>query len=131
MRSHCFNRRVHSAAESQPKPDIRECRLQTGFECQRWIRERASKNAAGSGRERVDENRDLRALLYPCKSTPKEERRRSGRVSRLWALLRAHRLIRKIPGAHRYQVNERGRRIITALLAARNADVDQLTHLAA
>jgi len=76
-------------------------------------------------------NRDLRALLYLRKGTPEEERRRSSRVSRLLALLRAHGLIRKVPGTHRYQVTERGRRMITALLAARNADVDQLTQLAA
>jgi hypothetical protein len=41
------------------------------------------------------------------------------------ALLRAHGLIRKVSGTHRYQITERGRRIITALLSARNADVDQ------
>jgi hypothetical protein len=40
-------------------------------------------------------------------------------------------LLRKVPGTHRYQVTERGRRLITALLDARNADVDQLTQLAA
>jgi hypothetical protein len=76
-------------------------------------------------------NRDVRALLYPRKGTPEEERRRSGKVTRSLALLRAHGLLRKLPGTHRYQVTERGRRLITALLAARNADVDQLTQLAA
>jgi hypothetical protein len=76
-------------------------------------------------------NRDVRALLYPRKAAPEEQRRRSGRVTRLFALLRAHGLIRRVPGTHRYQLTERGRRIITALLAARNADVDQLTQLAA
>jgi hypothetical protein len=76
-------------------------------------------------------NRDLRVLLYPRKGDSQQERQRSGRISRLLALLRAHGLIRKIPGTHRYQITERGRRIITALLSARNADVDQLTQLAA
>ena len=76
-------------------------------------------------------NRDLRALLYPRKGDSQQERRRSARVTRLLALLRAHGLIRKVSGTHRYQVTERGRRIVTALLAARNADVDQLTQLAA
>jgi hypothetical protein len=76
-------------------------------------------------------NRDLRGLLYPRKATPEEDRRRAGRVTRLLALLRAHGLICKISGTHRYQISERGRRIITALLSARNADVDQLTQLAA
>jgi len=76
-------------------------------------------------------NRDVRALLYPRKGTPEEQRCRSGKVTRSLALLRAHGLLRKVPGTHRYQVTERGRRLITALLAARNADVDQLTQLAA
>ncbi len=76
-------------------------------------------------------NRDLRALLYPRKAESQQARQRSARVSRLLALLRAHGLIRKVPGTHRYQITERGRRIITALLSARNADVDQLTQLAA
>jgi hypothetical protein len=76
-------------------------------------------------------NRDLRALLHPRKGTPEEERRRAAKVTRSLALLRAHGLIRKVTGTHRYHVTERGRRLITGLLAARNADVDQLTQLAA
>ena len=76
-------------------------------------------------------NRDLRALLFPGKTTAQEDRRHSARISRLLALLRAHGLIRKIPSTHRYHLTERGRRIITALLSARNADIDQLTQLAA
>ena len=76
-------------------------------------------------------NRDLRVLLYPRKGDSQQERRRSGRVGRLLALLRAHSLIRKVAGTHRYHITESGRRIITGLLSARNADVDQLTQLAA
>jgi hypothetical protein len=76
-------------------------------------------------------NRDLRALLYPAKATPEETRRRSAALTRKLALLRGHGLLRKVPGTHRYQVTEGGRRILTALLAARNADIDQLTQLAA
>jgi hypothetical protein len=40
--------------------------------------------------------------------------RRSARVSRLLALLRAYGLIRKVSGAYRYQLRENGRRIVTA-----------------
>ena len=76
-------------------------------------------------------NRDLRVLLYSGPATPQEEHRRSGRVTRLLALFRAHGLIRKVSGTHRYQLTEQGRRISTALLSARNADVDQLNQLAA
>jgi hypothetical protein len=76
-------------------------------------------------------NRDVRAALYPGPADPTEQRRRSGRVTRALARLRAHGLIRKVSGTHRYQVTGPGRQIITALLAARQADVDKLMALAA
>lgn len=76
-------------------------------------------------------NRDLRALLYGRKGSREQERRRAAKVTRKLGLLRAHGLLRKVSGTHRYQVTENGRRIITALLTARQADVDQLTKLAA
>jgi len=76
-------------------------------------------------------NRDLRRLLYPRTGTDEQERRRAAAITRKLALLRAHRILRKVPGTHRYQVTEPGRRILTALLAARQADIDQLTKMAA
>jgi len=76
-------------------------------------------------------NRDLRGLLYPRKGSPEEERRRAAKITRKLGLLRAHGLLRKVPGTHRYHLTENGRRIVTALLTARQADVDQLTKLAA
>jgi hypothetical protein len=72
-------------------------------------------------------NRDLRKLLYPGSQQIAERRRQSAALTRKLALLRAHRLIRKVPGTHRYTLTQNGRRIVTALLAARRADVDQLT----
>jgi hypothetical protein len=41
-----------------------------------------------------------------------------------------HGLLRKLPHVHRYQLTSKGRRIITALLAACYADVEQLTKIA-
>jgi hypothetical protein len=77
-------------------------------------------------------NRDLRKLLYPLKRTTKtQQRRQAAAITRRLALLRAHGILRKVSGTHRYQLTSRGRRIVTALLAARNADVDQLTKIAA
>lgn len=79
-------------------------------------------------------NAHLRALLYPptkIKPTKTEIRRRSAAITRQFALLRAHGLIRKLPHTHRYQISAKGRRIITALLAASHADVEQLTKMAA
>jgi hypothetical protein len=77
-------------------------------------------------------NADLQAALFtgPAK-TPKEKRRRSAAAGRWLRLLRAHGLLRKIPGRHRYVVTDHGRVVLTALLTARQADVEQLTALAA
>lgn len=76
-------------------------------------------------------NRDLRALIYPKKGTEEEEKRRAARITRQLRLLRGHGLIHKVSGTHRYVVSPKGRRIITALMTARQADVDALTKLAA
>jgi hypothetical protein len=76
-------------------------------------------------------NRDVRGHVHPAPSTAQERRRQASRVTRQLALLRAHGLIKKVSGTHRWLVTEKGRRLITALLAARQADVDQLTQLAA
>jgi hypothetical protein len=40
-------------------------------------------------------------------------------------------LLKKIPSTHRYQLTTKGRHIVTALLAACDADVEQLTQIAA
>jgi hypothetical protein len=40
-------------------------------------------------------------------------------------------LLKKVTGTHRWVLTDHGRRAITALLAARQANVDQLTKLAA
>jgi hypothetical protein len=77
-------------------------------------------------------NRDLRRLLFDDDSASTAERRRhAAAVSRKLALLRAHRLIRKVPGAHRYHLTAAGRTVVTALLTARNANTNSLTKLAA
>lgn len=76
-------------------------------------------------------NRDLRRQLWPKAGTDTQEHQRAGKVTRQLRLLRAHGLLRKVNGTHRYVLTESGRQIITALLAARQADVEQLTALAA
>jgi hypothetical protein len=76
-------------------------------------------------------NRDLRRLLHPREGTAHQERQRAAAITRKLALLRAHGILRKVPGTHRYQVTTNGRRILTALIAARQADVDQLTQMSA
>jgi hypothetical protein len=77
-------------------------------------------------------NRDLQHLLFSSPPRSHQEaRRRSAWVSRQLRLLRAHGLITKINGTHRYQLTDAGRTITTAILTALNATVRQLTPLAA
>jgi hypothetical protein len=77
-------------------------------------------------------NRDLRTVLYShATDDPMQVRRLSAVVTRRLALLRAHRLIRKVPHTHRYQLTAYGRQVITALLAAQQANTQQLAQLAA
>jgi len=76
-------------------------------------------------------NRDLRALLYSGKADVIEQRRQSGRITRALARLRAHGIIKKVNGTYRYQLTNQGRQILTALLAAHQADVEKLMALAA
>ena len=76
-------------------------------------------------------NRDLRQALYPPTQDETDRGRQSAAITRQLALLRAHGLLRKVTGTHRWMLTENGRRIVTALLAARQANVDQLTQLAA
>jgi hypothetical protein len=78
-------------------------------------------------------NRDLRAILYPESQTaPKPQvRRLSARVSRLLRILRAHRVIKKIPKSHRYRLTSAGNRLTAALFAARSASIKELIAKAA
>jgi hypothetical protein len=77
-------------------------------------------------------NRDLRALLFAdANMPPQDQRRHAAAVSRKLALLRAHGLIRKVTGTHRYHLSAQGRIVVTALITARNASTDALTRLAA
>jgi hypothetical protein len=76
-------------------------------------------------------NRNLRQLLHgPCHDRATLTRHAAA-ITRKLALLRAHGLIKKVSGTHRWVITENGRPIITALLTARHASVDQLTQMAA
>lgn len=77
-------------------------------------------------------NRDLQSLFFP--SAPKsaaEARRRSAAISRKLRLLRAHGLITKITGTHRYLLTPTARKVNAAVLTALRCTVNQLTTLAA
>jgi hypothetical protein len=77
-------------------------------------------------------NQDLQRRLFAGPAGNVEERRRrSALVSRKLRLLRAHGLIRKLPRSHRYRLTDFGRQAITAILAARQSAVSDLTQRAA
>jgi hypothetical protein len=77
-------------------------------------------------------NRDLRQSLFTNAPASKaEQKRQAAAVSRKLLLLRAHHLIRKVPHTHRYHLTKAGRIAVTALIAARNANTQELTKLAA
>ena len=77
-------------------------------------------------------NQDLRHLLFARPGRTKaEQKRQAAAVSRKLHLLRAHRLIHKVPHTHRYHLTHAGRTIVTALMAARNANIQELTKIAA
>ena len=73
-------------------------------------------------------NRDLQALLYPNPPlTLEQKRHRSAAVSRKLRILRAHGLIKKLPHTHRYQVSDRGRLILNAILSPHQLTTQRLT----
>jgi len=75
-------------------------------------------------------NRNLQALLYPQPAESlSERRRRSAAVSRKLRLLRAHGLIRKVSGTHRYHVAHAGRTILVAVLTTAQTSLHQLNQL--
>jgi len=62
---------------------------------------------------------------------PTGTKRRVGMVTRKLRLLRAHGLIRKVSGTHRYVISEKRRPNYYRATGARQANVEQLTALAA
>jgi len=77
-------------------------------------------------------NRDLRGLLFahPPRSA-RQARQRSAALSRKLRLLRAHGLIRQVPHTHRYHVTAVGRKLILAVLTARQVTLQALNAILA
>lgn len=78
-------------------------------------------------------NRDLRQVIFPdLKPTDvKAVRRASAATGRRLRLLRAHGLIHKVPGTHRYRPSTLGLNISAVAIQTNNLDVEQLTKVAA
>jgi hypothetical protein len=75
-------------------------------------------------------NRDLQQLIFPAACKAGQQKRRSGQVTRKLRMLRAHGLIQKVPHTHRYTVTDKGRQIIAAIAAAREANIEKLAKAA-
>jgi hypothetical protein len=72
-------------------------------------------------------NHALRQRLFPETPTDDDTRRKaSGRVTRLLRLLRAHKLIRKVPGTFYYRITSKGHHVMTTALRLREMDLAQL-----
>jgi hypothetical protein len=77
-------------------------------------------------------NRDLQALLFKGPATsPEESKRRSGRISRLLRMLRAHHLIKRVPSTYRYVLTAKGSQIINAILTTQRITLHHLNRAAA
>lgn len=76
-------------------------------------------------------NRDICHALFPASSSEKAKRQQSAVVTRKLRLLRAHGLISKVPRTYRYVLTTKGRQVVSALLAAQEANVEELQKLAA
>jgi hypothetical protein len=75
-------------------------------------------------------NRDLQAILYgePV-ATPQEKRRRSAAISRKLRMLRAHGIIHKVSGTHRYNVAPEARTMLLAILTSARTSLKQINAL--
>lgn len=75
-------------------------------------------------------NKDLQALLYECEPTSEAERkRRSAAISRKLRMLRAHKLIQKVPHRHQYQIRPEARTLLVAILTAARTSLNQINCL--
>lgn len=93
----------------------------------------ATPAAVGDGKFLLNgfRNRDPQEMLGGAPAQdPLQQRRRSGQITRKLWLPRAHGIIRKVPGTHRYLVADHGRQVITCRQAARAADISKLASAA-
>ena len=78
-------------------------------------------------------NKTLSAWLDPHwdQRSPHERQKLSAKVTRLIAILRAHKLIRKVTKENRYVLTKTGQEFAHALVAASTLELQQLTPQAA
>ncbi len=75
-------------------------------------------------------NTDICNLLYPELKTESEKHKAKNRVTRLIRLLRAHKLIQKVPKSHLYRVTFKGNLVMSTALIFRESDISLLAKAA-
>jgi hypothetical protein len=75
-------------------------------------------------------NCDIRVRLFGEATDATKQRRQAAKVTRLLRLLRAHGLIAKRGATNRYQLTDKGRHAVSAILAACQADTKRLLQAA-
>lgn len=76
-------------------------------------------------------NRDVHAAVFATPHASEADRkRRTSRVAHLLRILRGHGIIAKIEGTHRYQVTDKGREVIAAVIATDQAALSKLAQCA-
>ena len=68
-------------------------------------------------------NKDLRLALYGDEPDDAKRKRASGRITRLLALLRSHKLIKKVSHTLYYRVTNLGHDVMSTALRLRSLDV--------
>lgn len=72
-------------------------------------------------------NRDIAEVLQPLKNPTKaDDRKRMAKVSRQLRILKAHKLIAKIPRSHRYRITPNGDSLMGAVIKMRFKLLDQI-----
>jgi hypothetical protein len=96
-----------------------------------WTKEdSAILKAINSGEFKIQgfKNRDLAAILFPeCG----KDRKISSRITRKIRMLRAHKIIGKVPRRNLYRLTEKGQQIVSALLQVQTISLKQLGEIAA
>jgi hypothetical protein len=86
----------------------------------------------GENRVQGFRNKDVAKELYRTEASDSaERRRRSGRVTRLIQLLRAHGLVAKVPRARRYRVTAKGEALMSAAIYVKHKYLPREIHEAA
>ena len=140
----CNERYLYAQAQTENQRTLEACMKSVGTRVQWNGRPARALNVFGADGELMAflgrgehalngfRNRDLQVQLYKnCSASKDEQRRRSGKATRLLRLLRAHKLIAKVQRTQRYQLTAKGRELVVALNAAKAASISKLSALAA